>query len=81
MPKTNLCKPAVNPYAMELKGMITGGMGREDLNMKELSKQTKIPYSTLNKRLNEDPGSMTLRELWAICKVIKPRESEKVRIL
>lgn len=81
MPRTNLCKPATNPCESELRGMITGGMGRADMSLKDLSKKTNIPYSTLNKRINEDPGSMTLKELWAICKVIKPRAYEKVRVM
>lgn len=81
MPKSNLCKPTKNPCEAELRGMITGGMGRADLSMKDLAKKTNIPYSTLNKRLNEDPSSMTMRELWAICKVIQPRAYEKVRIV
>lgn len=81
MPKTNLCKPTQNPFEAELRGMITGGMGRADLSMKDLAKKANIPYSTLNKRLNEDPGSLTMKELWAICRVIKPRAYEKVRIV
>lgn len=81
MPKTNLCKPVKNPFESELRGMITGGMGRADMNMKDLAKKANIPYSTLNKRINEDPGSMTMRELWAISKIIKPRAYEKVKIL
>ena len=81
MPRTNLCKPATNKFEAELRGMITGGMGRADMSMKDLAKKTNIPYSTLNKRLNEDPGSLTMRELLAISKASQPRAYEKVRIL
>ena len=81
MPKTNLCKPTTNKFEAELRGMITGGMGRADMSMKDLAKKTNIPYSTLNKRLNEDPGSLTMRELLAISKASQPRAYEKVRIL
>ena len=79
MPRTNLCKPAVNPLKAEIRGCIAGGMARNGINMKELSRITKIPYSTLSKRLKEDPGSMTFNEYWAIDNVVKLRTEEKAR--
>lgn len=81
MPKTNLCKPTKNPCEAELIGALKGGMAREEISMKELAKKTGIPYSTLNKRLNEDIRSLTFGEYWDMNKHIHTRAYEKVRFV
>ena len=74
MPRTNLCKPATNQCESELVGALKGGMAREDISMKELSKKTGIPYSTLSKRLNQDIRSLTFGEYWDINKYIHTKK-------
>ena len=76
MPRTNLCKPAKDREDAELIGTIRGAMAREGVSMKDLAKKTKIPYSTLNKRLNEDINSIRRGEYKKIKKCLNFTEEE-----
>lgn len=80
MPKTNLCKPRVDPREAELKAIIVGGLIRCNISREGLAKKVKLPYSTLNQHIR-NIRDMRVGELWDILDVLKPEESEKLKIL
>lgn len=47
------------------------GIARKEMTREQLSKRTGISYSTMKRRFN-DPGTLLIRELCSIEKVIGP---------
>lgn len=80
MPKTNYCRPRVDPREAELKALVEGGMARRSLNQKTLAQKAKMAASTLCIHIQE-PRKMTLGELWDIIDVLKPYEDEFMRLM
>lgn len=80
MPKTNLCKPRIDPREVEVKAVIAAGMARQDMARTGLAQKTKIAKSTLSDRLR-NPREMRLGELWDILDVLKVEDADKAKIV
>lgn len=80
MPKTNLCKPRVDPREVELKALVAAGIARRGLSQNGLAGKIKIPASTLSTHL-QDPRTMSLGEFWDIIDALRPYKTELERII
>lgn len=80
MPKSNLCKPRVDPREAGVRELIGGKLLGLDMPRKKLASKVNIPISTLNARI-KDPRTMRLGELWDILDILNPDEAEKMKIV
>lgn len=80
MPKTNLCKPRVDPRSNETKALILAGMARKDMPRKKLAEKVNLPISTFNDRMR-NPENMRLGELWLILDALSTSEEDKRKIV
>lgn len=80
MPKSNLCKPRVDPRETAVRELIGAGLERQDISQNTLAKKVKISTGSMSAYKN-NPRKMTLGTLWDIMDTLKSDENEKMKIV
>lgn len=61
--------------------IIKGAAARSEYSMRQLARETGIPYQTLMQNRLPDPGSWRLCEIWAIVRVLEFTDDELIELI
>ena len=64
-----------------LTRIIKGASARSGYSMRQLARETGIPYQTLMQNRLPDPGSWRLYEIWAIVRVLEFTDDELMEVI
>ena len=64
-----------------LTRIIKGAAARSGYSMRQLARETGIPYQTIMQNRLSDPGSWRLCEIWAIVRVLEFTDDELMEVI